>query len=174
MAELKFYLAHYYDKEKKQYVPIMYVNLARNVMLDVESEESVYDAMTQLQDARVYTSSELFAHIGNTEIHTPAERIDNIFTALNELVLHASDKVIHVTAENKAYWNDGAVKADEAAAGVAQANERIDQLESDISRIEDSLYSNITSNPFSITFDSLTGLSLVKGIWNAEKIRVEC
>lgn len=48
------------------------------------------------------------------------------------------------------------------------------KLEARIARIEDSLYSNITGNPFSITFGALTNLTITKGIWNVESSRIEC
>ena len=39
---------------------------------------------------------------------------------------------------------------------------------------EDGLFNNITGNPFLASFDSLDGITLVKGIWNEERKRIEC
>jgi hypothetical protein len=174
MAELNFYLAHYYDKDKKQYIPFMYTNLAKNVMVDAESEESLFDALTQIQNARIYISSELFAHIGNLGIHVSAEQMANINTALGEVILHVENSGIHVTPDNKAYWSGGVTTAGQALSLAGQVNETANGHEIRLSHIEDSLFNNITGNPYAVTFDSLSGLNLVKGIWNAEKIRVEC
>ena len=37
-------------------------------------------------------------------------------------------------------------------------------IESRVSRVEDGLFNNITGNPFLASFDSLDGITLVKGI----------
>ena len=47
-------------------------------------------------------------------------------------------------------------------------------IESRVSRVEDGLFNNITGNPFLASFDSLDGITLVKGIWNEERKRIEC
>ena len=47
-------------------------------------------------------------------------------------------------------------------------------LESRVSRVEDGLFNNITGNPFLVQFDSLDGVVMTKGIWNAARNRIEC
>ena len=43
-----------------------------------------------------------------------------------------------------------------------------------IERLENALFHDIKSNPFLVTFDTLEGVVLTKGIWNQEKKRLEC
>lgn len=47
-------------------------------------------------------------------------------------------------------------------------------LISRIERLENALFHDIKSNPFLVTFESLEGIVLTKGIWNQEKKRLEC
>ena len=61
-----------------------------------------------------------------------------------------------------------------AAADAAQALNLAAGLESRVSRVEDGIYNNITGNPFLVSFDSLDGIILVKGVWNEAQHRVEC
>lgn len=43
-----------------------------------------------------------------------------------------------------------------------------------IARLEDAMFSNITGNPWTVTFDALSGLKLAKGNWNEALQRLEC
>jgi hypothetical protein len=70
---------------------------------------------------------------------------------------HINDNTIHITAEERAEWNR--IHADHEAR---------------ISRLEDALYSNITGNPFVITFGSLDGITLESGVWNVTNAMLEC
>jgi hypothetical protein len=169
-----FYLAHYFDKTTKRFLPLMYMNTAQNIALMPGGAESVADVIAQLQTARAYTLSELYAHIGNTEVHAAPGQMENIFTSLGELVLHVDDLGIHVTPTDKAAWNNAAIMAAQALAAANAANGALEQFDGRIASLEDSVFSNITANPFSITFDNLAGIFLVKGIWNRERQRIEC
>lgn len=67
-----------------------------------------------------------------------------------------------------------AVEEYEPRAEVTKALNAIAGIESRVSRVEDGLFNNITGNPFLASFDSLDGITLVKGIWNEERKRIEC
>ena len=43
-----------------------------------------------------------------------------------------------------------------------------------IATLWDAVFSDITSNPFQITFADLTGITLKSGVWNASLQRLEC
>ncbi len=47
-------------------------------------------------------------------------------------------------------------------------------LKSRIERLENALFYNIKENPFLMKFDTLNGITLIKGVWNKEKKRLEC
>ncbi len=93
----------------------------------------------------------------------------NYDTAISGLIEHKEDTKIHVTAEEKASWTEGAEQAAADANRVTEALNAIAGIESRVSRVEDGLFNNITGNPFLASFDSLDGITLVKGIWNEEE-----
>ena len=43
-----------------------------------------------------------------------------------------------------------------------------------IATLWDAVFSEITTNPFQITFADLTGITLTAGIWNSGLQRLEC
>lgn len=174
MSELMFYLAHHYDKSKGQYIPFLYTNIAQNVLLNAESEETVADALTQLQSAKGYTLSELYAHIGNADVHSSAGQIQNVLAAISDLMQHASNNNIHVLITDKNRWDAGETTAKNAYELAFESYEKGNQHENRIACLEDSIFNNITGNPFLIAFDNLSGISIIKGVWNREKQRVEC
>lgn len=78
------------------------------------------------------------------------------------------------SAGERAAWDAGAEAAEQAEADAAEALSAIAGLESRVSRVEDGLFNNITGNPFLVQFDSLDGVVMTKGIWNAARNRIEC
>ena len=93
---------------------------------------------------------------------------------VTDLNAHVNNSDIHVSAALKVAWNAAAETAAKAAADAAQALNLAAGLESRVSRVEDGIYNNITGNPFLVSFDSLDGIVLVKGVWNEAQHRVEC
>lgn len=118
--------------------------------------------------------TDLNAHANNTDIHVNPSTMGNYDTAISGLIEHKEDTKIHVTAEEKASWTEGAEQAAADANKVTEALNAIAGIESRVSRVEDGLFNNITGNPFLASFDSLDGITLVKGIWNEERKRIEC
>lgn len=43
-----------------------------------------------------------------------------------------------------------------------------------IQTLWDALFSDITTNPFTVSFSDLSGVNMTAGIWNATLQRVEC
>lgn len=118
--------------------------------------------------------TDLNAHANNTDIHVNPSTMGNYDTAISGLIEHKEDTKIHVTAEEKASWTEGTEQAAADANRVTEALNAIAGIESRVSRVEDGLFNNITGNPFLASFDSLDGITLVKGIWNEERKRIEC
>lgn len=174
MNEFKFFLAHYYDKSKEQYVPYGYMNVAQNVYMNAESEETVADAIAQLQSAKTYTLSELWTHTGNSGIHVTEGQIQSLTATVNGFTSHADNAGIHVLPTDKAAWSAGTGIAAEAREFAVEAAAKVNQYESRIARLEDGLFNDITGNPFLVTFDGLTGIVVTKGVWNRERQRIEC
>lgn len=64
--------------------------------------------------------------------------------------------------------------ANSAAASVVDLTNAVNQNTSKIQTLWDAVFSDITSNPFQITFADLAGITLTSGIWNASLQRLEC
>lgn len=136
-----------------------------------------HNASGAAHDGRFGTKADvtaLNAHANNGDIHVNPTTMGNYDTAIAELILHTEDGDIHTTAAEKGGWTAGAQTAAQAAETAAQAVNKAAELESRMARVEDGLFSNITGNPFLVSFDSLTGITLVKGVWNKDRQRIEC
>ncbi len=114
------------------------------------------------------------AHVSDQSIHVTEAQTENNNLAITGLIAHKEDRIVHITADERAAWNEASATAKKAAADAADAVQRITTLEGRVSHVEDGLFSNITGNPFLVSFDSLSGVKLVKGIWNKEQQRIEC
>ena len=64
--------------------------------------------------------------------------------------------------------------ANEAKQATIDLNKAVTQNTSKIQTRWDAVFSEITSNPFQITFVDLSGITLSSGIWNATLQRLEC
>lgn len=64
--------------------------------------------------------------------------------------------------------------ANEAKQDTIDLNKAVTQNTSKIQTLWDAVFSEITSNPFQITFVDLSGITLSSGIWNATLQRLEC
>lgn len=64
--------------------------------------------------------------------------------------------------------------AQSASASVTDLSNTVGQNTSKIATLWDAVFSDITSNPFQITFADLTGITLKSGVWNASLQRLEC
>ena len=161
-----FFLAHFFDKATRRYIPFMYMNTAGNILLNPGGTETVADAIAQLNSGRAFTASELFAHIGDMGVHLMPGQLDNILAALAECVINVRDMQEQIAAALQ--------KAAQALTVANEAAGAVAGFESRMNRIEDSVFTNITTNPFSIAFDSITDINIIKGIWNRERQRIEC
>ena len=95
-----------------------------------------------------------------------------------------STKIIHTPASPEQlpgldYEPLGAVAAhnvspDAHTALFAAVNARLATAEAEIAGIKHNLYDPITGNPHTYTFDSLTGIKVVSGVWNKPQARLEC
>ena len=64
--------------------------------------------------------------------------------------------------------------AQAAEASVNDLSNAVGQNTSKIATLWDAFFSEITTNPFQITFADLTGITLTAGIWNSGLQRLEC
>ncbi len=96
------------------------------------------------------------------------------FTADSGISPHIADTSIHTNAEEKEAWAKGAADAASALVQAGSMGNTIEELKSLVEKLQDSVESQITANPFSILADNLDGITLTKGIWNQAKGRIEC
>jgi phage-related tail fiber protein len=113
-------------------------------------------------------------HANDTDIHVNPTTMGNYDTAIADLIAHTEDETIHTSESEKDVWNAAAQTAQTAADNAEQALNKTAELESRVARVEDGLFNNITANPFLVSFDSLSGIVLTKGIWNTARQRIEC
>ena len=64
--------------------------------------------------------------------------------------------------------------ANEAKQAAIDLNKAVTQNTSKIQTLWDAVFSEITSNPFQITFETLEGVTVTTGIWNESYARLEC
>ena len=64
--------------------------------------------------------------------------------------------------------------ANTAAQAVIAISNAVTQNSSKINTLWDAVFSDITTNPFQITFVDLSGITLSSGVWNATLHRLEC
>ncbi len=111
---------------------------------------------------------------------TRPEDIENLyqylenFTADSGMTSHIADTSIHTSAEEKANWETGVANATSALSQAESLSALLAEVQGRLEKVEDSVESNITANPFSVTADTLDGITLTKGIWNQTKGRIEC
>ena len=118
--------------------------------------------------------SDLNNHVNNSDIHVTHAGMENMDTAISGLIAHTENDSVHITPADREAWAAGAAQAAQAAADAAAALATVASIESRVSRVEDGIFNNITGNPYIVSFDSLDGIVLTKGIWNAERKRIEC
>ena len=110
---------------------------------------------------------------------------DKQLKILNTAIQEADQKATHanrevldgITEEKITDWDRKATLADisnhntEEEAHTFLQN-RVEELKSRVTRLEDMILYNITGNPYMIAFDTLDGL-VVEGVYNQEKQRIE-
>jgi len=147
------------------------------VITATKKDLETHNASAKAHEAQFANKADLTAlnaHANNTDIHVTPAKMENYDTAIAGLIAHTEDTDIHVTAAERATWNTGAQTAAQAAENASDALNRVASLESRVARVEDGLFNNITGNPYLVSFDSIDGITLTKGIWNAARQRIEC
>lgn len=88
-------------------------------------------------------------------------------------------KKIALAAQDKA--NKAIALAEQAVAiamaaqqAVTDLTKAVTQNTGKIATLWDAVFSDITTNPFQITFADLSGITLTSGVWNAPRQRLEC
>ena len=122
-----------------------------NVVTATKKDIADHDASKRAHAAEFKKKADvtdLNAHANNTDIHVNPSTMGNYDTAISGLIEHKEDTKIHVTAEEKASWTEGAEQAAADANRVTEALNAIAGIESRVSRVEDGLFNNITGTRF--------------------------
>ena len=140
-------------------------------VLEAVLERSTGKTLVQLLAA---LSGTIEGHAANSDIHTTASWKAAVAQSIGAQTSHISDTDIHVTAAAQSAWN-AAVTDSTAAKQLAESNSgNISTIQGQIELIMEALYSDITANPWSISFNNLDGITVTHGIYNAVKQRIEC
>lgn len=75
--------------------------------------------------------------------------------------------------------SDGRVRLIPAPSGVSEAGTPVNKqllqpIEDRVVWLMNHIFNDITSNPFSVSFETLDGVSVQSGIWNTALSRIEC
>lgn len=134
-------------------------------ILDTETGETLDTILDKIK-------AEMNSHLADNGIHVTPEWVSNISTLIAELVEFTKQDFI--STEEREKW-DLAYKNALLAVKTAQNNaDSITSINGRLLQVEDNIFNEITANLFTITFNNLTGLNLVKGIWNRTHHRIEC
>lgn len=114
-----------------------------------------------------------------TEIRKAIEDIDlsEIHQVLDQKVDKVSGKSLSTndfTNADKQQIISNKQDVSDLNALVTSVHNQITQNTSKINTLWDALFSDITTNPFSVTFGDLNGIALSSGVWNATLQRLEC
>jgi len=116
----------------------------------------------------------IFGHILNSDVHVTAEYITNLDHLLAELVAFTQREDIFVTASQKAAWDLMGQIAANALTLAQDGAGQITDHEARITQLEDSMFNQIHTNPFLVTFGNLTGVIVTRGIHDPIHRRIEC
>lgn len=108
---------------------------------------------------------------GATIVEKTIDIVTAIGTATNVTAYIPADA--YATKEDYETYKAIAI-AQAAEASVNDLSNAVGQNTSKIATLWDAVFSDITSNPFQITFADLTGITLKSGVWNASLQRLEC
>lgn len=101
-----------------------------------------------------------------TEIYATKEELDEV-RAIAEAAHQNADTAINIAQQAQ---QDAAA----AVATVTDLEVRVTNNTSKINILWDAVFSDITGNPFQVTFANLEGITLVSGVWNEAQARLEC
>jgi hypothetical protein len=149
---------------------------AFQVILPITVLEAVKNPVTgeSLAQTLGRLSGNVYNHLTNSDIHVTLVWKNNVQQAIADLVAFSQRTDIFVTPQQKSVWNQ-AIQDALAALAMAQSNAgSINDLNGRVAQIEDSLYSNITANPFFVSFGNLAGIIITYGVWNPALQRIEC
>lgn len=91
-----------------------------------------------------------------------------------EEALALANQALAAAQEAKADAEGATETADAAQAAVVTLGTVVQDNSARIQTLWDALFSDITTNPFTVSFSDLSGVNMTAGIWNATLQRVEC
>ena len=95
-------------------------------------------------------------------------------TRTQRLKLGLTDNLGYQAVQGVTYQSDGQEGVPINAAHLNNLENEVSLLDTLVQMLYDALYYDITGNPFSVTFENLTGIELTSGIWNDVAQRLEC
>ena len=152
------------DPESSDWWQVFFTT-ATKAIIDTDTGDDLTILLERLRNT-------IYGHLTNTGIHVTPEWVSNVSSLLAELVAFSQSDII--SPEDRRRWNeayDNALRALEL--GYENAGSIIG-LTGRVLQMEDSLFNEITANPFIVSFENLDGLNVIRGIWNPTFQRIEC
>lgn len=101
-----------------------------------------------------------------TEIYATKEELDEV-RGIAEGAQQNSNTAINIAQQAQQDATNAEITANNLEVKTSNNTSKINIL-------WDAVFSDITGNPFQVTFDNLEGITLVVGIWNEAQARLEC
>lgn len=140
-------------------------------VLEAVVETGTGNTLVQLLAA---LQSSIKGHAANSDIHTTAEWKTNVAQGIGAITTHVSDTDVHVTADKQTAWNSAVDDSAQALENSERNSGSISTIQGQIEQIMETLYSDVTANPWAISFDNLDGINVTHGIYNPTLQRLEC
>lgn len=158
LEDIKFLLPLRYNEETGAYAPEMYTNVAQNIYMDAESDETLDVALAGITTQLSNKANENHEHGQYLVLQEEtAENLRQLRAEIpEEFQQHNTDPEAHPPLLTKIHTNMGEIVRHEML----------------IKRLEDALFNGIESNQFIVLFDKLDGV-VVEGVWNVAQQRIE-
>ena len=144
---------------------LVFFRTALQAVIDTDSGEHLANLLDRLRGT-------MYGHLSDTSIHVTSDWVGSVSALLAELVAFSQSDII--SPEDRARWNKAAEDAARALLLGYENAGSIIGLTGRVLQMEDSLFNEITANPFIVSFENLDGLNVVRGIWNPTFQRIEC
>ena len=145
-----------------------------NTVTATKQDLANHDNNPNAHGGRFATKTEFENHTTNRELHVTRELKENYDIAIAGLTQHAENTDIHVSKRQKESWTSAAAKTEEQEAELIQQKNKMTEMEGKLTRLEDAVFNDITGNPYTVSFNNLDGIELIKGNYNKQRNRIEC
>lgn len=151
--------------------------------MDLENKDLTGEETTEQVEITYFTVTPIFKGTNGKYYGfycvTRPEDVQGLYTYFANMLgvlgvdSHLLNLSIHVTEDEKITWREAAEATASLQSEISTLLSTVSNLESKVGNIMDGLYTDITTNPWSVNFKDVDGITMTDGIWNQTKERVE-